>query len=72
MGISDVPPLWRDWDAFLARGHDAHGGHRSSHCPVGRFAEPDEIAAAVVFLASEEAFFITGTTLVIDRGLTAH
>jgi NAD(P)-dependent dehydrogenase (short-subunit alcohol dehydrogenase family) len=40
--------------------------------PMGRFAEPGEIAAAVLFLASEEASFITGTALVIDGGLTAH
>jgi len=40
--------------------------------PMGRFARPEEIAAAVLFLASEEASFITGTALVIDGGLTAH
>ncbi len=40
--------------------------------PMGRFAQPEEIAAAVLFLASEEASFITGTALVIDGGLTAH
>jgi NAD(P)-dependent dehydrogenase (short-subunit alcohol dehydrogenase family) len=40
--------------------------------PLGRFAQPEEIAAAVLFLASEEASFITGTALVIDGGLTAH
>lgn len=35
------------------------------------FAEPEEIAAAVTYLASEEARFVTGTALVIDGGQTA-
>ncbi len=37
--------------------------------PVGRIADPAEIAAAVLFLASREAAFITGSTLVVDGGL---
>ena len=39
--------------------------------PLGRYADPDEIAAAVVFLASEEASFVTGSVLVADGGRTA-
>jgi NAD(P)-dependent dehydrogenase (short-subunit alcohol dehydrogenase family) len=39
--------------------------------PLGRFAQPEEIAQAVVFLASEEASFITGAVLPVDGGYTA-
>ncbi len=39
-------------------------------CPMKRLGVPDDIASAVVFLASDEASFITGTTLVVDGGLT--
>ena len=38
--------------------------------PLGRFGEPEDIARAVLFLASEEAGFITGTDLVVDGGAT--
>jgi 3-oxoacyl-[acyl-carrier protein] reductase len=40
--------------------------------PLGRPAEPEEIAPAVVFYASEEARYITGTVLAIDGGLVMH
>jgi 3-oxoacyl-[acyl-carrier protein] reductase len=35
---------------------------------MGRFASPEEIAAAIVFLASDNAGFITGQTLFVDGG----
>jgi NAD(P)-dependent dehydrogenase (short-subunit alcohol dehydrogenase family) len=38
--------------------------------PVGRIGQPDDIAAAVAFLASDQAAFITGVELVVDGGLT--
>jgi 2-keto-3-deoxy-L-fuconate dehydrogenase len=39
--------------------------------PMGRLGRPDEVAAAIAYLASDEAAFVTGTALVIDGGLTA-
>ncbi|MCL2305398.1 MAG: SDR family oxidoreductase [Planctomycetaceae bacterium] len=38
--------------------------------PVGRLGQPIDVANAVLFLASEQASFITGQTLVVDGGLT--
>jgi NAD(P)-dependent dehydrogenase (short-subunit alcohol dehydrogenase family) len=38
--------------------------------PLGRLGEPEEIAQAAIYLGSDESKFITGTTLVIDGGLT--
>jgi NAD(P)-dependent dehydrogenase (short-subunit alcohol dehydrogenase family) len=40
--------------------------------PLGRIAEPDEIAAVVTFAASEDASFITGVAIAVDGGLSAR
>jgi len=43
---------------------------RLVHVPMGRFAEPTEIAAAVAFLASDDASFMTAAQFVVDGGIT--
>lgn len=57
MGHAAVPP-------------DVHDA-RMSRVPVGRFGTPDEIANAILFLASDEASFMTGSEMVVDGGSTA-
>ena len=44
---------------------------RLVHVPVGRFAEPEELAAAVAFLASDDASFITASTFLVDGGISS-
>ena len=38
---------------------------------LGRMGEPAELAATIAFLASEDASYVTGTSLLVDGGLTA-
>ncbi len=51
-----------DPQALIERWNAAH--------PVGRFGQPEEVAEAVLFLASDRAAFITGTLVKVDGGLT--
>ncbi|HUP93535.1 MAG TPA: glucose 1-dehydrogenase [Burkholderiales bacterium] len=55
--------------------YDAHPGTREAllkRVPMGKFATPDEVAGAVVYLAGPDGAFITGHTLLLDGGLTAY
>ena len=44
---------------------------RRIHLPLGRLAKPREIALGALFLASDESSYVTGSTFLVDGGLTA-
>src|SRR6202042_1301120 len=44
---------------------------RLVHVPMGRFGEPEEIAAAVTFLASDDSSFMTASSFLVDGGISA-
>lgn len=71
-----VTPMWESMPFFedLKReqgGEEGAWRALAAGTPLGRFAQPDEIAAGIVYLSSEEASYVTGTDLVIDGGFTA-
>ena len=61
-GFTDTPP-WHSTEAAEQSMQTI-----SSSVPLGRFGTPDEIAKAVVFLASDDSSYITGTELFVDGG----
>ena len=59
--------------AFPAPGADpALVARLSARIPLGRVGTPDELATALLFLASPRSTFVTGVNLPVDGGYTAH
>lgn len=57
---------------LLSQLDDATRNHLISLHPMGRLGKPEEIAKAVTFLASDDASFVTGASLLVDGGYTAQ
>ena len=57
---------------MMAAATDDEGGGIAAMVPLGRMAEPDEVSRLMVWLASDESAYITGTEQIIDAGLTAQ
>ena len=68
-GYTDTPLARAAIDRITA---DGSPDPRIARIPMGRLAQADEIAKAILFLASDESSYITGSELVIDGGVTAQ
>jgi NAD(P)-dependent dehydrogenase (short-subunit alcohol dehydrogenase family) len=70
-----LSPTWTAEDGLAARLAEGRGKTKEevlsavgSRIPVGRMGEPEEIAAAIAFLASDEASFVNGAVVSVDGG----
>lgn len=71
-GMMDTPLIYHSLVDTYSQGNAQEMRRiRNSQCPMGRMGTGWDIAHAAVFLASDEAQYITGTDLVVDGGLTA-
>ena len=70
--VNAVAPAWVDTPMTESvQAHAAMYERLKKKHPMGRFGAPDEVAQAVLFLASDQASFTTGSVLMVDGGWSA-
>jgi NAD(P)-dependent dehydrogenase (short-subunit alcohol dehydrogenase family) len=69
-GVTDTPAL-RSLVELGVSAEEALEAYVAPRCLMKRYAKPEEIAAAITFLASDEASYMTGATVVVDGGFIA-
>jgi 3-oxoacyl-[acyl-carrier protein] reductase len=62
VALGSIATRWLDW--LDAPGREAY----LRHIPLGRFGRPEDAARAILFLASDDAAFVTGQTVIVDGG----
>lgn len=70
--VNVVEPGFVSTPALIASLSQEMADEIGRRTPMGRLGNPDEVAAAVAYLASDDSSFVTGTSLVIDGGWTAQ
>jgi 3-oxoacyl-[acyl-carrier protein] reductase len=68
--VNAIVPGMVGTPASKAQFDEATLAARQARMPLGRFGEPEDIAAAVAFLASDDSLYVQGTQLVVDGGWT--
>lgn len=71
-GLMDTPMIYAGLqDAYADGDREEMARIRGEQCPMGRMGDAWDVARAVLFLASDDAGYITATELVVDGGITA-
>ena len=70
--VNTLSPGPVETDRFVSNFDDRKAARSANNTLMNRLGTPDEIAAGAVFMASDEASFMTGADLLIDGGYTAQ
>ena len=71
--VNSVHPGYCQTPMTTASYHDpARRAKMEAKVPMGRYGQPEEIAQAILYLASDESSFVTGSEVVVDGGMTSQ